>query len=49
MSQALNAIEDLRSSVDTLIIIPNDRLLDGEPLCLTVTYLPQHFSCAADG
>lgn len=26
--QALEAIEQLRSSVDTLIVIPNDRLLD---------------------
>lgn len=28
--QALNAIEELRNSVDTLIIIPNDKLLDGK-------------------
>ena len=27
--QALQAIEELRNAVDTLIIIPNDRLLDG--------------------
>ena len=35
--QALNAIEELRTSVDTLIIIPNDKLLDGEPILKSVT------------
>ena len=29
-SQAVDAIEKLREAVDTLIIIPNDKLLDGE-------------------
>ena len=35
--QALNAIEELRTSVDTLIIIPNDKLLDGEPAFKSMT------------
>jgi len=30
--QAAEAIEALRVSVDTLIVIPNDKLLDGETL-----------------
>lgn len=29
MRQAVEAITALRSAVDTLIIIPNDKLLDG--------------------
>lgn len=29
--QAAEAIEALRVSVDTLIVIPNDKLLDGMP------------------
>ncbi len=30
--QAAEAIEALRVSVDTLIVIPNDKLLDGKTL-----------------
>lgn len=46
--QAAEAIEALRVSVDTLIVIPNDKLLDGMPqytshlgfmLCCTLTTL----------
>lgn len=32
--QALEAIDDLRQAVDTLIIIPNDKLLESKRLCL---------------
>ena len=28
--QAMEALDDLRSAVDTLIVIPNDKLLEGE-------------------
>lgn len=32
--QAMEALDELRSAVDTLIVIPNDKLLDGEKLPL---------------
>ena len=38
--QAAEAIEALRVSVDTLIVIPNDKLLDGKAcLCISIGQL----------
>lgn len=37
--QAAEAIEALRVSVDTLIVIPNDKLLDGKTLKLSLGQL----------
>ena len=44
-SQALEGIETLRRNVDTLIVIPNDRLLDA---VATATPLQEAFSLADD-
>ena len=43
--QAAEAIEALRVSVDTLIVIPNDKLLDGKA-CLSA---PISFECSSSG
>ena len=43
--QAADAIEALRVSVDTLIVIPNDKLLDGKPCCGTNCPLPCPVAC----